>query len=130
MSGKTSNVSKQKWNAVHYTQIKVSVNPELASAFKMKCAASGAFITSVLTMFMAGYSRRTAVRKPQAVYDTRRQRRQCVKRILLQLKAIKDAEEAFKENIPDNLRGAHHNENADIAIEAIDEAIGLLESAY
>jgi len=53
---KTSNTVKDRWNASHYTQIKVSVNPDTATAFKEACAVNGVSMASILSEFMDEYN--------------------------------------------------------------------------
>lgn len=50
--GITSNEAQQRWNAAHYTQVKVSVPTELAAAFKVVCVAEGVSIASKIARFM------------------------------------------------------------------------------
>jgi hypothetical protein len=52
--GKTSNETKARWNAAHYTQVKVSVKPEVAEAFKNRCRADGVSMAAELSRFMSG----------------------------------------------------------------------------
>lgn len=130
MGGITSNKSKQEWNAAHYAQIKISVNPELAAVFKSKCAASGVSMASVLVKFMGKYTKSTIVPKPCATYCTRRLRRAGVNRIIRQLYMIKSAEENYNSNIPANLRESINADNSDEAIAVIEDVIEQLESAY
>jgi hypothetical protein len=56
MSSKSaSNRAKQKWNANHYAQIKVSVNREIASEFKAACVSSNISMAKVLSDYMQKY---------------------------------------------------------------------------
>jgi uncharacterized protein (DUF4415 family) len=54
--GKTSNIAKQKWNSAHYVQIKAHIKPEIASAFKAACTASGTTMASELSAFMEEFA--------------------------------------------------------------------------
>jgi len=124
--------AKKRWNAGHYAQVKVSVAPELASSFKAACAAENISMASKLSMFMADYSG-TAFRKDTdrpADYSTRNKRRAAVKRILQELALIKDAEECFIGNAPENLQGAPVYEAAEQYVSMLDEAAELLGSIY
>jgi hypothetical protein len=56
--GHTSNKSKQRYNDSHYSQVKISVKPEVASAFKEACAVSNVSIAGVLSQFMETFSGR------------------------------------------------------------------------
>jgi len=132
--GTTSTKSKQRWNTEHYTQIKISVAPELASSFKSACAAADVSMAGQLSKFMADYIGVNVVEKtePKAFndYSTRGKRRAAVKRILAELEQIKKAEERFVNNAPENLQSAPIYEVADESVSALDESIDQLSSAY
>ena len=128
--GDSSNKSKQQWNAKHYTQVKISADPELASAFKKKCAAANVSMASAISRLMRGYCNAPAPKKTEPDYTTRRKRRVAVASMLQQLELIRDAEEEYKENIPENLQASSVNQNAEDAIEALEDAIEKLELAY
>jgi len=114
-----------------YTQVKVTVAPELAAAFKAACTASGSSMVSVISSFMEAYSKANAPKKGHlSSLSTKRQRRAAVQRILDQLVLIRDNEEKYKDNIPDNLQGSEAFHLADCCVSQIDEAIEALESAY
>jgi len=114
--------------AMPYTQVKVSVGPELAESFKSTCARSGLSMASVLSDFMAGYCR-AAVNSRTAGLATRRQRRAVVKRIIGQLELVIDAETCYRDSIPANLQGSSVYEAADEAVSLMEEAAELLASA-
>jgi len=98
----TSNASKQRWNALNYTQVKISVRPELAAAFKSACAEAGASMASVLAGFMASYSQFPAKRDPLVdPYATRKQRRRAVEALISQMDSLALAEESYRDNIPE-----------------------------
>jgi hypothetical protein len=73
---------------------------------------------------------RPKTKKPQPNYTTKRQRRAAMKRIMEQLQLIRTAEEQSRDNIPDNFQNSSTYEKAEECINALDEAIELLESAY
>jgi len=113
-----------------YTQVKISVAPELVSSFKAVCAATNVSMASVLSQFMMEYCgnvRRKAV-KPPTDYSTRRKRRVAVKRILIELEKIRAAEEGLIDNAPPNLRDAPIYETAGEYISALDEATEQLDT--
>jgi pyruvate/oxaloacetate carboxyltransferase len=122
---------KQSWNSEHYAQIKVSVRPEIATAFKSACEVAGVSMAGTLSSFMAGYasapSKKTAM---QVLTKTRRQRRNAVKSLLACLAQIRDSEESYRDNIPENLQGGSAYDTADECASILSEAIELLESAY
>jgi hypothetical protein len=61
---------------------------------------------------------------------TRKDRRGMVRTIVTMLTAARDAEEAYMGRIPDSLKGAPAHEAAEFAVDAMDEAIELLNGAY
>ena len=130
---KPPNTIKDRWNAAHYTQVKVSVVPDIAAAFKAACADSGASMASVLSKFMVDYSQTTlksqvmAVNKP---FDTRLKRRKAIKNIITQLEQLISDEENYRDNIPENLQNSMRYDTAEQSIERMNEAICLLDEAY
>jgi hypothetical protein len=127
--------AKQRWNAAKnfssfYTQVKVSVNPEVASAFKSAYAAANVSMAEKLTQLMTEFSDTVAKDKTKPNYSTKRQRRASVRSIARQLEQIKDAEECYKDNIPANLQGSVVFEAADQSVSLLDEAIETLDSVY
>jgi hypothetical protein len=128
--GNAATHSKQRWNSKHYTQLKVSVSPETASAFKAACASSGVSMAGKLSQYMAEYSKTARNNGRPPVYATKRQRRAAVKSIVQELERIKAAEEHSRDSIPENLQGAEIFENADQCVSSLDEVIELLASIY
>jgi hypothetical protein len=128
--GKTSNHSKQLWNQDHYTQIKVSVKPDLAATFKRTCASASVSMAATLSMLMAQYCHeRTTAKKPPD-YSTRRLRRAAIMHMTQQLQLITDADAQYRDNIPENLQQSSVAERADETVSALEEALELLSSAY
>jgi len=130
MSKSAATKSKQRWNSKHYTQVKVSIDPEVASAFKEACALSGVSMASQLSQYMSEYSKiaRKTGRPPE--YTTKRQRRAAYKLIVKQLKLLKAAEEHSRDRIPENLQGAEIYENADQCVSLLEDVLDLMESIY
>jgi hypothetical protein len=134
--GQVSNKAKQQYNASHYAQVKVSVNPATASEFKTACAACGVSMASVLSGLMSGYchsgdNKTTAAKKAApANYTTRGKRREAVSRITQQLKLIADAETAYMESIPENFGGSSVYERAEQSVSSLEDVIEILEAAY
>ena len=127
-----ANRAKTKWNAEHYTQIKVSVDPVIAAAFKTACERAGRSKAGVLSQFMAEYSAVVKDSSP-AVADTvstRRKRRNSINALTLQMEQIRDAEVNYQSNIPDNLRGSSRYEAAEQSISVMDDVIELLGEIY
>jgi len=65
-----------------YTQVKVSVDPGIASAFKEACAAANVSMAAELSKFMADYANGVVKHKAAPDYSTRRRRRAFIKSIL------------------------------------------------
>jgi len=123
--------AKKRRNAINCVQVKISTNPEVASAFKTACIVSGASMASVLTQFMAQYSNTAILRKPKTPdYSTRRQRRTALRHLGLQLEQIKAAEEHCRDSTPENLQGSVVFEKADELVALLDEAIELINFIY
>ena len=115
-------------NSNSYTQIKISVAPELASKFKMTCAKSNVSMASIIARFMADYSNATLKKRaPSPDYSTKRKRRLAVQRIIRQLEQIRDFEELYHDKIPENLGNSMVYENADQAVSALEEVIEMLD---
>ena len=122
--------AKKRWNAKHYTVIKVSANPVVAATFKAACVASGVSMNSKLTQFMAEYGNASRNNKPKPDYSTRRQRRAAIKHYTQKIALIRDAEELCRDNTPENLQGSVVYEQADEYLALLMEAVELLESIY
>jgi len=122
--GTTSNEAKQRWNDAHYTQIKVSVQPEIAAEFKKKCEAKGVSMASEISRFMSGEN------KKAEPCSTRPRRRKTLISIIAQLEKICDAEKHYWDNIPTNLQSGPAFEAAEQTVSAMEEALALLDQAY
>jgi hypothetical protein len=132
--------SRQRWNASHYTQVKISINPNIADAFKIACAVDGASMAGVLSRFMADYTaeRGNACAPPQEPkvfevsekYNTRKARRSAVKSISIMLNDLLAAEERYFNSVPDNLQGSKWHEASEASITVIQEIISLMAEIY
>ena len=128
---KSSTQAKQRYNARNYKQVKVSVKPEIAVAFKSACEASNVSMAGELSLFMEKYSDICANKGGYSPdLSTRRKRRNAVNDIIRLLLRVRDNEERCRDNIPENLSTGAAYENAEESISIIDEAISLLDSAY
>ena len=127
--GKTSNEAKSRWNAANYTQVKVSVKPEIAEAFKNRCLAGGVSMAGELSRFMSGETQKP-VKSPSPSFDTRQRRRKALAALTRQLQAISDAESAYMDNIPANLQNSQVYESAERAVTALNDALDILREAY
>ena len=129
--GKTSNKVKDKWNSANYTQIKAAVRPEIAATFKAACQANNVSMNSELSGFMENRCAALSASKPEKdLLANRGGRRKLLGVLMGQLERVKDAEEEYKENIPENLQGSVRYENAEQAIEALEEALEALYRVY
>jgi len=129
--GVTSNDVKQRWNADHYTQVKVSVPKEIAAAFKAYCSAAGVSMASEIARFMSGQSGAHHSQKPSAdPLTTRQQRRRTLNKVIDSLEAIMDAEQSYADNIPANLQNSSPHDAAEQTVSVLDEAISILSDAY
>jgi hypothetical protein len=121
-------LSVQHGNPGCYTQVKVSVDSNLASAFKAACIASNVSMASKFTQFMAEYTKTAIKNKPSPDYSTRRKRRAAIKSVVKQLEKIKAAEERYIDNIPENLQNSAVFDAAEEYLSRLDEAIEILDS--
>ena len=128
--------SKQDWNASHYAQVKVSVDPVIAAGFRTACAASGISMAKALSDFMLAFSDSPM---PEAVspsqndplpLSSRKLRRSAVERIVHDLLLVKSAEESYRDNIPQNLQASQRFDDADHAASCLDDAIDSLLDAF
>ena len=110
-------------------QVKISIPPDIAAEFKKSCSNAGASMASVLSKFMSEYSKKKKAATPKKApdYSTKRQRRTAIKKIVGQLEQIRDSEESYRDNIPENLAGSSVYDAADEAVSLLDEAIEKLE---
>ena len=114
-------------------QLKVLVDTHLASEFKTACRESGVSMAKELSGYMEerlGMAKKKHLQVKSAKIATRRDRRGAIRSIVSMLVATRDAEEAYLEAIPENLRGGPAYENAECAICAMDDAIELLNEVY
>jgi hypothetical protein len=112
-----------------YSQIKVSVDPAVASHFKAYCRNSGLSMAGELSRLMSACSKSSA--NPALLpIGTRRQRRNALTAVILALQRIRDAETAYCSNIPDNLRSGSAFEASEASLDALDAAIDVLSDAF
>ena len=112
-------------------QVKVSVKPEVATAFKVACAVNDVSMTSALSAFMIQYANIADDKRGySANLSTRRQRRTYLQGLIRQLERVRNNEELYRDNIPDNLQNGGAYEAAERCVSVLDEALDLLASAY
>jgi hypothetical protein len=124
-------VLKKEGHASKYTQVKVSVEVLTASSFKKACQARNVSMASVISQHMeqfCGDNSQKADYSPDL--STRRQRRAVVRSIARQLERVRDNEEQYMLNIPENLQGGTAFDNAEQCISTLEEVLDLLNSAY
>ena len=68
--------------------------------------------------------------KTSSQYTAKRQRRAAIKKIIILMEQIKAAEERSRDNMPESFQSSPAYEAAEECINALDEAIQLLESTY
>jgi hypothetical protein len=111
-----------------YSQIKVSVDPDVASCFRAYCRDSGLSLAGELSRLMSSCSKSSA--NPAILpIASRRQRRNAVNAILLALRRIRDAEDAYRSNIPENLQSGPAFEASEVSVDALSDAIDILSDA-
>ena len=128
---KAANRAKTKWNAANYVQVKIHADPAIATVFKATCQKSGVSMAYALTQFMVEYN--GARRRETAVVDdvsTRGKRRKIVTSLAQRLENVRDAEETYMSNIPENLQGSSRYHDAQQSVETLDEVIELLGEIY
>ena len=131
--GSAANQAKTRWNAKNYTQVKVNIAPEIASSFKLACQAEAVSMASVLSRFMAEYSKSTAKRKSTTSSEdasTKKKRRQLIDRATQLVVLARDAQECANDNVHENFRDTDNFAEAEESVALMDEAIGILESIY
>jgi len=117
--------------ASKHTQVKVSVRTETALSFRKACEASNISMASAISQFMEQFSGATVQKTGYSPdLSTRRQRRAAISSLIRQLRRIRDNEELYLENIPDNLQAGEAFDNAQQCISTLEEALDLLQSAY
>ena len=110
-----------------YIQIKVSIEPRVAEAFKLTCKGANVSMAGILTQYMAKFSGLDFNGKsPDLV--TKRQRRMAVSKVILQLERIKASEEYCRNRIPENLHSSPAFESADLWVSGLEEVIDILAS--
>jgi hypothetical protein len=132
MSG-ASTAAKQRWNRLHYSEIKASLKKELVEHFKAKCKEEGVSIASVLAAMMTDYRGRKKKKKEHNEVDpyaTRPKRRKAVSVIASHLDEILQNEIEYRSNMPENLQYSIRAESSDCSIEKLGEALEAIREAY
>jgi hypothetical protein len=129
--------AKARWNSANYVQIKAAVHPDIADSFKAVCAATGVSVAGELSRFMAKHAAVTAtskavITKTERVnsVSTMKKRRKVVRAVTELLEQVRDAEERFIANAPENLQSALIYETAEQYVSVLDDVIELLGGIY
>jgi len=111
-----------------YTQVKVSVDSKIATAFKSSCLASDVSMASVLSLYMAKYSGISSKNSSSPALSTKRQRRAAIDKVIQQLVCILTSEESYRDRIPENLQSSSVFDVADQCVSVLEETIDSLKS--
>jgi hypothetical protein len=130
-----NNEARTQWNSNRYKQVKVYVNPDVAADFKAACAACGESMASAMSRAMLDYcgkkpGKKLKTKAADPDYSTRGKRRTALRHHAEQVEAIRDAEETYKDNIPETLQGGQRYDDATQTVEALDEAVDALSRAF
>jgi len=138
--GKTSNAAKQKWNSDNYAQIKVSVNPAVAEAFKNACSENGVSMAHTLSSFMAEYANGCDMKavngssgnSRSSVHGVRtlRQRRVLMTAICHEIEDLISGESICLQNTPDNLQHSEQYTIAEERLASLEEVLDFLGGIY
>jgi len=129
--GKTSTTIKDKYSRENYKQIKISVRPEIAEAFKATCEADNVSMASELSMFMVSRAGTPTTGRPKNdLLMSRRGRRKLLDESIVKLEQIKAFEERYRDNIPVNLESSVRYENAEQSLLVLEEVLELLKEVY
>ena len=121
--GITSEMRRLQTSAT--TQVKFTIESDVVSAFKTRCAAEGVSMTSEIREYMKTCKPKKAVK---AMVHTRPLRRKAVMGIIGLLNDILDMETAYRDNIPEVFEQRY--EVADYTCERLADAIACLEEAF
>jgi len=108
------------------TQVKFTIESEIVSAFKVRCAAEGVSMASVIRQWMtAALPSKDA---STARVDTRPHRRKAVMEAAAFLETVLQAEQCYRGAIPESFQS--RIDSAETACEALEQAIECLEGAF
>ena len=122
---------RKAWNTENYKQLNVALPPDLAAAFKAACGANNEPVRQVVARLISEYAampppRRQAAAAPD--FSTRKARRLAARAILDQLEELREAEEWYRDNIPESMY--NRREEAENAVTAYEDAIAAMEGLY
>jgi hypothetical protein len=111
------------------TQVKFTIEADIVSEFKSRCAAEKVSMASVVREWMIAQKPASEFKtKSEIKHQTRPQRRKEVQEIINILHCIMESESEYRDNIPENF--VQRYEAADSACSLLEEAISCLEQAY
>ena len=128
-----STAAKQRWNKLHYSEIKASLKKDLVEQFKAKCKRDGDSIAGVLAALMSEYCAGTPnpkERKKEFPSDTRPRRRRTAAIIAGHIEELLLNETAYRENMPEGLQESIRAEASDYSIEKLGEALDAILDAF
>jgi len=108
------------------TQVKFTIESEIVSAFKARCAAGGISMTSVVRQWMK--TGRPDKGGAKARVDTRPHRRKTVLEITGMLETVLQAEQDYRDAIPEVFQT--RLDSAEAACDELEKAIECLEGAF
>lgn len=125
--------AKDRWNTAHYKQMKFSLSPTIAEAFKSVCEKHGLSMASVIAKFMCDYCEIDSLapkKKNQDKTATRRLRRKEMQEIIATVTALLNAEAGSLDRMPENFRDSNIHAETERIVEALEIAIESLEEVY
>jgi len=107
------------------TQVKFTIESEIVSTFRARCACEGTSMTCVIAQWMkAGHP----IKPIKVRTETRPHRREAVLEIIRLLNTIQESEAEYRDSIPEQFE--HRQEAAEHACDQLAEALSSLEEAY
>jgi len=106
-------------------QIKFTIDSDIVSAFKVRCASEGVSMASVVGQFVKSLH---AGGGGKIKSDSRPLRKKAVTEVIGLLETILQKESDYRDNIPDNFQSRY--ETADQCCEQLSQAISCLEDAF
>jgi hypothetical protein len=106
-------------------QIKFTINSDIVSLFKARCASEGVSMTSVICQWMkTGHPTKSA----KVRTDTRPLRKKTVLEMIDLLTGVLQKEETYRDAIPEKFQARY--ETADQTCEQLSQALSCLEEAF
>jgi gas vesicle protein len=132
--GTAATKAKRKWNREHYTNITTAMTPGLANKLKENCRENGKSVTSLITELVSVYldinDSSPKEKSKKTASDNRGQRRRKLWKHIAAIEIICNGEEAYLNNIPENLQDSIRYENAENSVEQLKLAIDELKEVY